>query len=262
MSQREAGLGLRRLTRGSTWAFAWAICGLALTSLPARADLVLETETAELGRKGEGLVSSAVQFEKEKDGSTTTFTLNQFEYALSDRAEILIEPFFREFDRPRGEARFQGAGDLEITPSYMIRLETPRKPAVVLAFKLKVPTGSSPNISTGKYDYLPYVIFGKTRGPWVFNANLGYNFITAPAKDEPLKNQIIYDLSVERKLSPRLSVYAEAFANTSPALGQRGTFSTAIATEYHIKKRLNAFVSTGYDSGHLFNIRPGFNLEF
>ncbi len=235
---------------------------LAVGCLPVHADLVLETETAELGKKGDITVSSGVQFEREKDGSTTTFTLNQFEYAVTDRAEILIEPFFKEWDHPKGEASFSGTGDLEITPSYMIVMEKPKRPAIVLAFKLKVPTARNINIGTRKFDYLPYVIFGKTYGNWVLNANLGYNFITSPAKDQPLKNQFIYDFSVERKITPKWSVYAEAFANSSPALGQTGTLSGALATEYHFNNHFNAFVSTGYDSGHLFNVRPGFNLEF
>ncbi len=226
------------------------------------ADTVLETETAELGKKGEGLFSFSVQFEREKDGSTTQFTLTQLEYALSDRAEILIEPFFQEWDQPKGVKRFHGAGDLEITPSYMVVLEKPCIPAVVLAFKLKVPTARNRDIGTGKYDYYPYLIFGKTYGRWVFNANFGYNFITSPSKDEHLNSQFIYDFSVERRMTEKWSVFAEVFANSSPASGERGTFSGAIATEYQFGKHFNAFVSVGYDTDHLFNVRPGFNVPF
>lgn len=100
------------------------IFGLAiLTTGLLHADLVLETETAGLGKKGEGLLSAALQVEREKDGGTAYFTLNQFEYAITDRAEILIEPFFYEWDKPRNAPAFSGAGDLEITPSYMIVLD-------------------------------------------------------------------------------------------------------------------------------------------
>ena len=140
--------------------------------------------------------------------------------------------------------------------------EKPYVPAVVLAFKLKVPTARNRNIGTGKYDYFPYVILGKTYGRWVFNLNFGYNFITSPLKDEPLKNQFIYAFSVERKMTDRRSVFAEVFANSSPATGENGTFSTAIATEYQFTNHFNAFVSVGYDSDGLFNVRPGFNIPF
>ena len=242
--------------------FLTALCIGSAFAIPLRADTVLETETAELGKKGEGLFSFSVQFERDKDGSTTQFTLTQLEYALSDRAEILIEPFFQEWDQPKGAKRFHGAGDLEITPSYMIVLEKPYVPAIVLAFKLKVPTARNRDIGTGKYDYLPYVIFGKTYGKWVFNANIGYNFITSPSKTEHLNNQFIYDFSVERKITDKWSIFAEVFANSSPASGDRGTFSGAIATEYSFHEHFNAFVSVGYDTNHLFNVRPGFNIPF
>ena len=230
----------------------------------AQADLVLETETAELGKQGTFATSAGVQFEKARDGSRTIFTLNQFEYAVTDRAEILVEPFFQEWDFPKGGDRFHDMGHLEITPSYMVVLDDPKTwfPAIVLAFKLKVPTAHNPDIGTGKFDYLPYLIFGKTCGDWVFNANLGYNFITSPSDSEPLKNQFIYDFSVERKITEKWSVFAEVFANSSPAVGERGTFSGAIATEYKFTSHFNAFVSVGYDSDHLSNVRPGFNFEF
>src|SRR5207245_624852 len=100
----------------------------------------------------------------------------------------LVEPFFYEIDRPKGGPVSKGLGDLEITPSYMIVEEKKDFPAIVLAFKVKVPTATNRDIGTGKFDYNPFIIVGKTWGPWVLNFNLGYNFITSP-KDEPLRNQ-------------------------------------------------------------------------
>ncbi len=236
-------------------------CLLAFAAFPARADLVLETETAELGKKGTLGLSVGVQVEREKDGTKTVFTLNQFEYALTDRAEILIEPFFHEWVNPADGKSFEGMGDLEITPSYMVVLEKGYLPAVVLAFKLKVPTAKNFDIGTGEYDYLPYIILGKTFGPWVLNANFGYNFITSP-RGQSLNNQFIYDISAEYEITPSWSVYGEIFANTSPQSGARGTFSGAVATEYRFTKHFNAFISIGYDTDRLFNVRPGLNYDF
>lgn len=227
---------------------------------PARADTVLETETAELGHKGEWLISNSVQFEKAPDGRGA-FTLFQYEYALSDRGEILIEPFFQEWNYPKDGDSFHGAGDLEITPSYMIRLESEHAPAVVLALKIKVPTATNPDIGTGKYDYYPYVILGKHVGNWTLNANFGVNFI-GQVDGENLKNQGIYDFSAERKISDKLSVFGEVFGNTSPAKGESGTFAGAVAMEYQVNDHFNYFVSVGYDTDNLFNIRPGFNIHF
>jgi hypothetical protein len=235
-------------------------CAMALYSLPARADTVLETETAELGVRGEWLVSNSVQFEKDRDGRGR-FTLFQYEYALSNRAEILIEPFFQEWGAPRDGPRFHGAGDLEITPSYMVSLEGRRAPAVVLALKIKVPTASNPDIGSGRYDYYPYVILGKHVGNWILNANFGVDFI-GRVPGEQLRDQGIWDFSAERKLGERLSVFGEVFGNTSPATGERGTVAEAVAMEYQVGPHFNYFVSVGYDSNDLFNIRPGFNIHF
>ncbi len=241
--------------------------GLAIVlANAARADLVLETETAELGHKGDGLFSEALQFEWEKDGGKATFTVNQFEYAVSDLGEILIEPFFYEWDNPKDGKSYSGVGDLEITPSYMIVLDDENSwiPAALLAFKLKVPTATNRDIGTGEFDYQPYIILGKSCGNWVYNFNFGYDFVTTPPKlsRKDYKNQFIYDVSAEYKINSKLSVFGELFANSSPGAGQKGTFAGALATEYKFTEHVNAYLSVGYDTDGLLAIRPGFNIEF
>lgn len=134
-------------------------------------------------------------------------------------------------------------------------------PAALLAFKLKVPTATNRDIGTGEFDYQPYIILGKTFDKWVFNINLGYDFVTSP-KDEPLRNQLIYDFSTEYKITEKLSVFAEIFGNSSPAVGEKSTFAGALATEYRFTKHFSAYLSVGYDTDQLLAIRPGFNIEF
>ena len=238
-------------------------CALVLsqTAFLAHADLVLETETAELGKRGDQLISTAIQYEREKDGSHAWMTVNQYEIGVTDRAELLIEPFFYEWDHPKGGKNFSGVGDLEITPSYMVLLERPMLPAVVLALKIKVPTATNRDIGSGELDYYPYLIFGKTTGDWVFNANFGVDFIKSP-HDEPLRDQYIWDFSAERRMTPNWSIYAEAFGNSRPAVGEDSTVAGALATEYRFSNHINAFVSVGYDTDQLLVIRPGFNIEF
>ncbi len=230
----------------------------------AHADLVLETETAELGKKGDWLFSQAVQVEWEKDGGRGIFTVNQYEYALSDRAEILIEPFFYEWNDPKLGKSVNGVGDLEVTPSYMIMIDDEKSwlPAAVLAFKLKVPTATNPEIGSGEFDYQPYIILGKNFGPWICNFNLGYDFVTSPSKGDKLKNQVISDFSVEYKFTPKFSMLAEIFANSSPVKGEKGTFAGAIATEYRFTEHISTYLSVGYDTNSVLSIRPGFNIEF
>ena len=129
-------------------------CGMLLATsalvlalaVRARADTAIETETAQIGAKGDIGISNSVEYEWAKDGKAMG-TLSQFEYGISDRCEILIEPFFQEWEFPDGESSENGLGDLEITPSYAVVQEKESVPALLLAMKLKVPTGDTPTSS-------------------------------------------------------------------------------------------------------------------
>jgi hypothetical protein len=143
----------------------------------------------------------------------------------------------------------------------MLFEERPTTPAIVLSFKLKVPTATNREIGTGEFDYYPFIIIGKTFGDWIVNANLGYNFITSPP-GEALRDQFIYDLSVERVVTHDLSLFAEIFGNTSPAEGEKGTFSGAVAAEYKLSEHYNVFLSVGYDTDKVASLRTGFNIEY
>ena len=97
-----------------------ALLFIATSAIPAFANTAIETETAQLGLQGDFAFSQSIEFAKGKYGSSGG-TLTQFEYAITDRAEILIEPFFYLWDHPtKGEKREDGVGDLELTPSYMV----------------------------------------------------------------------------------------------------------------------------------------------
>ena len=89
---------------------------------PAHANTAIETETAQIGSLHDFAFSQSLQLEEATDGDAMG-TLTQFEYGITDRSEILIEPFFQEWQFPDGEASAHGLGDLEITPSYEVILE-------------------------------------------------------------------------------------------------------------------------------------------
>ncbi len=233
---------------------------LFLISSLVRADLVLETETAQLGKQGQGLFSAALQVERDKDGGTGYFTVNQFEVGLTDRSELLIEPFFYEWDKPKHGPAYSGVGDLEITPSYMAMLEQPLLPAVLFSCKVKVPTATNRDIGTGEFDYQPYVILGKTFDSWILNANLGYDFVTSP-KTESLKNQFIYDLSLEKRVTEKFSVFAEIYGNTAPSVTEKASFAGAMSVEYKFNETYEVFTSVGYETNNTAIIRAGFNVE-
>ena len=221
--------------------------------LSAHADTAIETETAQIGKKGDVGFSQAYEYAHAKDGASGG-TLTQFEYGLSDRAEILIEPFFYTWDHPEGEPKVDGLGDLEITPSYQIVLEDRWMPAILVAFKLKVPTGSKDAGSSGKFDYLPYLIFGQHYGGWTFNANLGAN-ITTPEDGRKYGKTFTWAFEGEREIAPNTTLFLEGFSTEDDVK----TVSTAL--EYQWTEHINTFGAVGYTEEKEGTFRFGFNYE-
>ncbi len=219
----------------------------------AHADTAIETETAQIGKQGDIGVSQAYQYGHAKDG-TSGETVTQFEYGLSDRAEILIEPFFYVWDHPKGESKVDGFGDLEITPSYLVVFEDRWIPAVLMAFKLKVPTGSKKAGSSGEFDYLPYLIFGQHYGGWTFNANLGVNITTPPDGGEYGKT-LTWAVEGEREIAPNTTLFVEGFSTEDNVK----TVSTAL--EYQWAVHYNSFAAFSYTEQDESIFRFGLNYE-
>jgi len=227
---------------------------LCAGSMVAHADTAIETETAQIGKKGEGNFSQAFEFEDGKDGSAQG-TLTQIEYALSDRAEILIEPFLYVHLSPEGGPSESGMGDLEITPSYMVIREDGWKPAVLLALKVKVPTGAENVEGTGQFDYFPYIILGQHLGAWTLNGNLGVNF-AKPAEGGSAEKTFVWDVEAERHLSTNLTLFVEAFNS------EEDINTVSASAEYQFSARFNAFTAIAYTEEHTTVARLGFNYSF
>jgi hypothetical protein len=220
----------------------------------SRADTAIETETAQLGKKGDIGISQAYEYGRAKDG-TSGGTLTQFEYAISDRAEILVEPFFYTWDHPKGESKVDGFGDLEITPSYEVLQEDGWTPTIIAAVKVKAPTGSKKAGSSGKFDYMPYLIFGKQYGGWIFNANLGMNFVTQE-DGGGFDRTATWALEAQREFAPNWTGFVEAFSTEDHVK----TASTAL--EYEWNEHVNTFGAVGYTEDHEGIFRLGINFEY
>lgn len=225
---------------------------LLLTGV-ARADTAIETETAQIGERGEIGISNSFEMEEGPDGDAAG-TLTQFEYGITDRSEILIEPFFQQWEFPDGMPSSHGFGDLELTPSYEFLLEKGWRPAMLAAFKLKVPTGTAPDFGTGKFDYYPYLIFGQHAAGFTFNANLGVDFIT-PTMGSGVDTQVVWDLEAERRVIPRLTLFGEVYTD------ETGVAAVSGAAEYDLTKHVAAFVAGSYDAEHTWILRPGINID-
>ncbi|MEO5668626.1 MAG: transporter [Bdellovibrionota bacterium] len=230
------------------------VLAMGFVGISAFADTAIETETAQIGKQGEFGFSQSIEFERATDAQRLG-TLTQFEYGITDRSEILIEPFFQEWIFPKGEDSVHGPGDLEITPSYMVVKEEGATPAILIATKFKIPTASREVEGSGKVDYYPYFIFGQHLGMWTFNANIGVNFAN-PGNGEAFEKKLIWDLEAEREVMPKLTLFLELYS------AEDGIFSGSTAAEYQFAEHANAFIALAYNQEHSLFIRPGFNLQF
>ena len=84
----------------------------SLSTLTSRADLALETETGDLGKKGESNFSQGVQFDHDHDGHTS-FLLNQYEYAITNKLVFIAEIFGDSKSAAGEKGAFAGAVALE-----------------------------------------------------------------------------------------------------------------------------------------------------
>jgi len=228
--------------------------GIFMVTSTAFANTAIETETAQIGKQGELGISQSIEYAKAKDGNAGS-TLTQIEYGISDRSELLIEPFLYQWEAPKGEKKEEGTGDLEITPSYMVVIEDGWVPAILVATKVKVPLGSKNVGGTGEYDYMPYLIFGQHAGGWTFNANIGENF-AAKEESNGYGHTLVWDLEAEREIAPKLTGFYEVFS------AEDGIKSVSTALQYQVAKNANIFLAVSYNEDDEAVIRPGFNLDF
>ncbi|MDB5438402.1 MAG: hypothetical protein JWM33_829 [Caulobacteraceae bacterium] len=224
---------------------------------PAHADLVLETETAQMGTQGHGNFSNALQYEK-ADGGKLLMTETQLEFAPTDHTEVLLEPFFYERLKPDTGGTEKGMGDFEVTYSWMAVTEDGSRPSIVLAQKVKLPTAKNRAIGTGKLDYQSYVIIGKTWGQVELNANLGYEWVGKTAADD-LKNQVIADLSLDFPVTPKTRLFLETFGNSKPTDADKAEYSVGAGLEHQLTNHVNAFVAAAEDNNKTTTARIGLN---
>ncbi|MEI7933417.1 MAG: hypothetical protein WCI21_10275, partial [Alphaproteobacteria bacterium] len=188
-------------------------------------------------------------------------TETQYEYGIDDRTEILIEPFFYEWDSPKVGGHTSGLGDVEVTLSHTVVTETDMRPTLVLAQKVKLPTASNDAIGSGKFDAQSYVIIGKSWGDTHLNINLGYEYIGKVAGDD-LKDQGIWDASLDFPIAEKTTLFLESFGNTAAATGEKSTQAAGAGIERQLTTRVNMFAAAARDTDHVTTIRFGLNYGY
>jgi hypothetical protein len=237
----------------------------------------LETETARLLPQGLFKIEVTGEFQTSHEGTERAFPL-VFEYGLTPRTEITVEPVFGTSINPKTGAAATGFGDVEVTLTHLLLAEQGGAPAVAVAGEVKLPTAGNRQIGTGKIDGTLWAIASKRLGRLDLHGNLGYTIVGSPAGTH-LKNIIDYAVAEEFHLSPRYDIVGEFLGNTSstgetvegtpppsgtpiPAEAASGETSVMIGVRYHVNAKLFVSVGVSYDNNHALLIRPGVTWRF
>jgi hypothetical protein len=248
-----------------------SICAstLALASQP------LETETARLLPRGWFKVDGVVEYQTSSEGHELDVPL-AFEYGLSNRLELLVEPVVYTAIRPKAGPSATGFGDTEATLSWLVSNETRVLPAFAVAGEIKFPTTKNDRIGTGKTDYTPFLILSKRIGDFDSHLNLGYTIIGQPTGPR-LKNTFDYALAGEYHAGPRWDLVAEVVGNTSSLSGAElgsesesavtpeasgGEVAGTVGARLYLRPGMFFSLGVSYDNKHALLFRPGFTFRF
>jgi hypothetical protein len=231
----------------------------------------LETETARLPPRGALVASGTYEFQTSTQGTEHALPV-AFEYGLSNRLALLLEPVVVTAIRPESPPNATGLGDFEMTLQYLARAESPWLPALAVAAEEKIPTATNRQIGTGKADFTPFLIASKRFGRFDAHANIGYSFMGKPA-GLPIHNTLNLAVALEDRMSPSTVLMAEVLSTTAAAVegeGEASVTSPEIAGAEQVvmvgvryRRGQHAWFSLGitYDNTKATLFRPGVTIE-
>lgn len=240
-----------------------------------KAQQPLETETARPLKKGVAEIQTTFEYQISKEGKELAVPF-AFEYGITDRLTILVEPVFYTSIRPKVGQRATSVGDLEITLSYLVAKETKRLPAFAIAGEVKLPTTKNQFISTGKTDFAAYIYASKRFGKFDTHANIGYTFVGKP-RNFTASNTLNFAFATEYFATKRLTLLGEVLVN---GIGRKevvvvpgvlviispeaagGELVGTLGFRYKIKPNLSFSLGVSRDNSGATLFRPGFTYNF
>src|ERR1700730_2368976 len=105
-------------TRGQTSKLILLVLAPLFISLNVHAQQPLETETARPLKAGVVELQTTFEYQTSSAGNERALPLG-FEYGITDRLSLLVEPVFYTSIRPKVGRRATGFGDLEVTLSHL-----------------------------------------------------------------------------------------------------------------------------------------------
>jgi hypothetical protein len=262
-------------TRGQITKLILLVLAPLFISLNVHAQQPLETETARPLKAGVVELQTTFEYQTSSAGNERALPLG-FEYGITDRLSLLVEPVFYTSIRPKVGRSATGFGDLEATLSYLVVGERRRLPALEIAGEVKAPTARNALIGTGKTDLAAYLFASKRFGKFDTHANIGYTFVGKPAGTQ-LDNIINFAFAGEYFLNRKLDLVAEFLANTSSGPGEAnaslnpnpstpeaaaGEMVGMLGFRYHIRPNIALALGINYDNNHAVLIRSGVTFDF
>jgi hypothetical protein len=248
---------------------------LGLMLPPFCAAQILETETARPVGRGALELGSNFEYQTSSEGHEAALPF-AIEYGFTDRFEILVEPVAYTAIRPKAGTRATGAGDTEVTLTYLARRESGGTPAFAVAGEVKLPTAKNTLIGTGKTDYAGYLIASKRMGRFDTHANLGYTIVGRPAGSN-LKNIFNFAFGWEMSMGSASELFGEFLANTkSSSLGEpagpvppggivaeapTGEIVGSIGVAKYVIPSLRLALGFNVDNNGAVMVRPGFTIR-
>jgi hypothetical protein len=249
----------------------FTICG---SSTILYAQQPLETETARPLKAGAVEVHTAFEYQTSKEGKEYALPF-AFEYGITDRLSLLVEPVFFTGIHPKTGSRANDIGDLEATLSYLVLQERKFLPALMIAGEIKAPTARNILIGTGKPDYTAYIFASKRYGRFETHANVGYTIVGQTSGAE-LKNVYNFALAEEFHMNKKFDLLGEVLVNTSSLNGASTDSSEptvmpetagkevvgTVGFRYYVRSKMAFSLGVSYDNNHALLFRPGFSFYF
>jgi hypothetical protein len=259
---------------GRRWLVFIAVIACVLVARSGFAQ-VLETETARLRVQGAVQAGTNVEVQTATEGHEWALPM-LFEYGITNRWELVVEPVARTWIRPHVTPRATGLGDTEITLEYLARMESGAWPAIALAGEVKAPTARNTLIGTGQRDVAAYLIASKRFGHVDTHVNVTYTWVGQPP-GTTLSN--IWGTAFAAMYTPasRLRLYGEVLTTMSatgqaeqttvfgpaPIVAEAATQELVgtIGAGVYVRPRWFLSVGVSYDNTAAWLIRPGITFR-
>jgi hypothetical protein len=235
----------------------------------ARAQQPLETETARLPARGTFLSSLAYEFQTSPQGTEHALP-PAFEYGITDRLALLVEPVLFTSVRPNSGRSATGFGDLEATLQLLAHDETRLLPAFAVAAEVKFPTARDTLIGTRRTDFTPYLIASKRFGHFDTHVNAGYSFVGKP-QGIPVSNTLNFAVAMEDHINDRFDVMGEVLTTTASGAAEGVTGAAPeiagaeqvgmLGVRWAARPRTWLSLGVTYDNTNALLLRPGITIE-